>query len=64
MSKATLPEDLREQTSVSWEVKTNKFGDQWAGSRKRPGISLEVRNTNRRLELKWVVEAGLSETYD
>jgi hypothetical protein len=64
VSKATLPQDLQRQTSVSWETTINDFGDNWSGSEKRPDMSLEVRNASRRLELKWVVEAGLSETYD
>ena len=59
VSKATLPQDLQRQTSISWETDINDFGDDWFGSEKRPDMSLEVRN-----ELKWVVEAGLSETYD
>jgi hypothetical protein len=65
VSKATLPRDLKRQTSVSWETTTHDFGNNWSGSAKRPDMSIEVRNAaSRRLELKWVVEAGLSETYD
>jgi len=63
-SKTTLPQDLKSQTHVSWETTNNKFGSEWAGSRKRPDFSIEVRDTSGRLKLKWVVEAGLSETYD
>ena len=63
-STSNLPQDLQRQTSVSWETTTNKFSDIWSGSKKRPDLSIEVRNASRRLELKWVVEVGLSETYD
>ena len=63
-SRANLPRNLRNQTSVAWETTNNKFGDNWFGSKKRPDMSLEVQNAARQFELKWVVEAGLSETYD
>lgn len=63
-STSNLPEHLERQTYVSWETDNNKFGGEWAGSNKRPDFSIEVRNANGKLELKWVVEAGLSETYE
>ncbi|KAE8446627.1 hypothetical protein EG329_011820 [Mollisiaceae sp. DMI_Dod_QoI] len=62
-SKATLSRDLKRQTYVSWETTNNEFGSEWAGSRKRPDFSIKVRDASGKLKLKWVVEAGLSETY-
>lgn len=63
-SRTTLSRDLKRQTRVSWETTGNKFGSEWAGSRKRPDLSIAVRDTSGTPRLKWVVEAGLSETYD
>jgi hypothetical protein len=41
-SKRTLPQDLKSQTYVSWETTNNKFGSEWAGSRKRPDFCVAL----------------------
>ena len=63
-SKTDLPKNLKSQIYLSCETTNNKFGSEWGASRKRPDLSIQLRDTSGRLKLRWVVEAGLSETYD
>ena len=62
-STSNLPKHLERQTYISQEITNNKFSIEQARSKKRPDFSIKVRNANRKLKLKQVVEVGLSETY-
>jgi hypothetical protein len=63
-STATLPANLQEQTEVVWGQKFNAFRNQWSKSQKVPGLGIQVYNIDKnKMELKWVLEVGLSETY-
>jgi hypothetical protein len=64
VSKANLPGDLKEQTVVMWEEDCKGFGGQWLGSRKRPDLAIQVLNARGGYDIKFVLEAGLSESYD
>jgi hypothetical protein len=39
ISKATLPENLQDQTVLIWEQDYNGLRDQWEDSGKRPGLT-------------------------
>jgi hypothetical protein len=64
VSKANLPDDLQEQTVLMWEQDCNGFGGQWYGSEKRPDLAIQVLNADGEYDIKFVLEAGLSESYN
>jgi hypothetical protein len=63
-SRLNLPRDLKDETTLMWEQDCNGFGSQWYGSGKRPDLAIKVLNTDGEYDIKFVLEAGLSESYD
>jgi hypothetical protein len=64
VSKANLPGDLRRQTVLTWEQDSRGFGGLWLGSRKKSDLAIKVLNADGEYNIKFVLEAGLSESYD
>jgi hypothetical protein len=64
VSKANLPKDLRNKTVLMWEQDCKGFGGQWLGSWKRPDLAIQVLNARGGYDIKFVLEAGLSESYN
>jgi hypothetical protein len=62
--RLNLSEDLQDQTVLMWEEDCRGFGGQWLGSRKRPDLAIQVLNARGGYDIKFVLEAGLSESYD
>jgi hypothetical protein len=63
-STSNLPGDLQDQTVLMWEEDCDRFGGEWDGSGKKPDLAIEVQNTDGEFDIKFVLEAGLSESYD
>jgi hypothetical protein len=61
---ANLSEDLQDQTVLMWEEDCRGFGGQWLGSRKRPDLAIQVLNARGGYDIKFILKAGLSESYD
>jgi hypothetical protein len=63
-STLNLPGDLQDQTVLMWEQDCYRFGGKWDGSGKRPDFAIQVLNARGGYDIKFVLEAGLSESYD
>jgi hypothetical protein len=64
LSTATLPANLQTQIQVIRGKRINSFTGQWSGSKKEPDFGIEVCNADNEMDLKWGLEAGLSELYE
>jgi hypothetical protein len=63
-SRLNLPGDLKDETVVMWEQDCKGFGGQWLGSGKKPDLAIQVLNADGEYDIKFVLEAGLSEPYN
>ncbi|PUU79374.1 hypothetical protein B9Z19DRAFT_1125374 [Tuber borchii] len=63
ITKSRLPSDIRTRIEVVRNQKFNGFKGLYEGSRKIPDLALQVANEEGDMEVKFVVEVGLTETY-
>jgi hypothetical protein len=63
-SRLNLPGDLKDETVLMWEEDCDRFGGKWDGSGKKPDLAIQVRNADGELDIKFVLEVGLSESYN
>jgi hypothetical protein len=64
LSKANLPKDLVGQTKIVCETDFRNFGGKYRGSRKQPDLAILLRRADRCYDIKFILEAGLSECYE
>jgi|HubBroStandDraft_4_1064222.scaffolds.fasta_scaffold283900_2 hypothetical protein len=64
LSILNLPKNLQDQTVLMWEQNCNRFGGEWGGSGKQPDLAIQVLNANGDYDIKFVLEAGLTESYN
>jgi hypothetical protein len=63
ISRFILPKDLQGQTMLMWGEDCYRMWGEWGESGKRPDLAIQVRNTDGEYDIKFVLEAGLSESY-